>query len=259
MARTEKERYRSFPETRWTLVSLAGKSQTVRSLKALNELLTQYLPALKTHLTRHLKLSPERADDLLQSFVTEKILVKDLLKRVHRGKGRFRSFLLKTFNNFLVSEIRKEKAQKRAPNAPTNVSLSEYEDYLAVEPDTDAGLNTVWAQQLIAQALDRMHAMCESRGRLDIWGVFEGRILEPILSNADPVPYENLADEFGFASPLKAANALTTAKRGFRQALSKVVADTVADDAQIDAEISSLMEILSGFHAESPHPLRGTG
>ena len=56
-----------FPETRWTLVSLAGKSQTVRSLKALDELLAQYCPALKTHLTRHLRLPPDRADDLLQN------------------------------------------------------------------------------------------------------------------------------------------------------------------------------------------------
>jgi len=240
-------------------VSLAGNTQTVRSLKALDELLARYCPALKTHLTRHLRLPPDRADDLLQSFVTEKILVKDLLKRVHRGKGRFRSFLLKSFKNFLVSEIRKEKAQKRAPNAPANVSLSEYEDYVAVDPDTDAGVNTAWAQQLIAQALERMRAMCESRGRPDIWGVFEGRIVEPILSNADPVSYEELAERFGFDTPLKAANALTTAKRGFRQALTRVVADTVADETQIDAEIADLMKILAGSHAESPHSPRCTG
>ena len=258
MAQPDTEPYRSFPETRWTLVSLAGKSQTVRSLTALNELLRQYCPALKTHLTRHLKVPPERADDLIQSFVTEKILVKDLLKRVHRGKGRFRSFLLKSFSNFLVSEIRKDKAQKRAPHSAANVSLSEYEDYVAVTPETDVGLNKAWAQQVIAQALDRMRSTCESKGRLDIWGVFEGRILDPILSNSEPVSYEDLAERFGFAAPLQAANALTTAKRSFKQALDRTVADTVADDTHIEAEVADLMTILSESCAESAHPVRCT-
>lgn len=259
MGPVEREQYCRFPATCWSLVALAGKSQTVRSLKALDDLLTRYYPALRTHLTHHLHLPPARADDLLQTFVSERILVRDLLKRAHRGRGRFRSFLLKSFKNFLVSQIRKEKAQKRAPNASTNVSLSEYEDYVAVPSERDKDLNAVWAQQVIAQAIEDMRSICQSRRRLDIWGVFEGRILDPILSNTEPVSYEDLAQRFGFDTPLKAANALTTAKRGFRQALSKVVADTVADKTQIDAEISDLMKILGDSGAEFSHGSRCTG
>lgn len=246
----------SFPETRWTLVSMAGKSQTVSSLRALNELLTQYYPALKTHLTCHLGLQPDRADDLLQSFVTEKILVKDLLKRVNRGKGRFRSFLLKSFHNFLVSEIRREKALKRAPESKDNVSLSEYADYVAIDPETDANMNKAWVQEIMTQTLEHMYAKCEAKGRLDVWNVFEARILDPILSNKEPVSYEDLAERLGFATPLEAANVLTTAKRGFRLALTSVIKDTVADETHIDAEIADLMKILADCHAEFPQPLR---
>ena len=59
---------------------MVGQTSSDGQREALGVLLRRYLPALRTFLILDRRLTPERAEDLLQGFVTSKVL-ESLLKR----------------------------------------------------------------------------------------------------------------------------------------------------------------------------------
>jgi hypothetical protein len=66
------------------------------------------------------------------------------------------------------------------------------------------------------------------------------------LDGIEPMPYAQLVDQFGFESPIKAANALTTAKRMLDRNLRAVLRDYLDDEADVEQELADLRAILAG-------------
>ncbi|MHB1036764.1 MAG: sigma-70 family RNA polymerase sigma factor [Pirellulales bacterium] len=226
---------KAFPATSWTLVAQAGQEDGTTHREVLGRLLSQYLPALRAHLVFDRRIPSDQADDLLQEFVVNKILERNLLRQADRSKGRFRTFLMTVLDHYVID--------RRRVRGPSTVAAEE------VDPADPAALpddafNQAWARQVIAAAVDRMQAECEVLGRADVWGVFQGRVLGPILDQAEPTAYENTLDQFGFRSSVQAANILTTAKRMFGRILRTVVAGYV-QDGDVEEEICELRRILS--------------
>src|SRR6185295_12935088 len=94
-----------FPMTMWELVQDVGRSTSEGQRQALAKLLERYLPALRTHLLLERRIRPERVDDLLQGFVSRKVLEQRIMRRLEPDRGRFRTFLLRTLNNFVTDEL----------------------------------------------------------------------------------------------------------------------------------------------------------
>jgi RNA polymerase sigma-70 factor (ECF subfamily) len=234
-----------FPLTRWSLVARACEPLEPDAVGALDELLRLYCPFLKQHLVRQMNFTPHGADDFIQNFVTQKIMERNALASADPARGRFRVFLLKTFKNFVISEIRRGQAQKRAPLQDQAVSLDETPDLAAVAAPFHQALDQEWARQVLALAVDRMRKECAQKCRPDLWEVFSCRVLEPALEQAPLPSYDELVRRFGFQSPSQASNLLITAKRMFRRALEDTVRDTVADESQIEEEIRDLKAILA--------------
>jgi len=204
-----------------------------------------YCPVLKKHLVRDMNFTPHSADDLVQDFIAQKILEKNALASADSTKGRFRVFLLKTFTNFVVSEIRKGRARKRSPHSGQALSLDEVPDLAVASAPLHQALDLEWARQIMAMAIEHMKNECAAKGRDDLWEIFSCRVLEPTLEQAPLPSYESLVRRFGFQSPTQASNLLITAKRMFRRALEDTVRATVADEAQVDEEIRDLKAILA--------------
>ena len=242
MAKSQKQ----FPPTRWTYVECAARPDDPEQEKALGDLLATYLPVLKRYLVAQFHFDEPHAEDLLQGFVLEKVLKGGVLARAERQRGRFRTFLLNVLTNFVVSEQRRARALKRAP-AQGSVSLDELSETapeVALAPAA-AQFDLAFARQVIAEALRRMESQCEVAARPDIWGVFVGRLLNPIFDQAAPANYEVLVERFGFQSPGHASNVLITAKRMFARVLRSVVAEYVAGEGEIDTELEELQAILA--------------
>lgn len=231
-----------FPVTRWSLISRARGEADAVSRQALDELLRRYLPALKAHLVLSRKLSIDQAEDLLQSFVASRFVEQNLLGNVGPEKGRFRTFLLRAMNNYLIDQIRAARTRKRGGGSQR--SLDELADD-ALDPadpnasDPAGSFDLAWARQVIDQAGEIMRAECAHEDRLDIWEVFRGRILLPALDGSAPTPYQTLVEQFGYETPDQAANVLVTAKRSFQRALRRVVADYCSDE-DVEAELREL-------------------
>lgn len=234
-----------FPSTRWSLVARAGQPDAEAKREALGQLLVRYLPALQAHLVYRKRLAPERADDLVQEFITNKILEKDLIARADQELGKFRTLLLTALDRFVKNQIRNEHAKKRAPSQGAVQTFNERHEGASVEQQPSEAFDLAWARGVIAEALRQMQAECEASGRQDLWGVFQCRVVGPIMEATPPVDYRQLVERFGFQSPTQASNVLTTAKRMYARALRTAVGQYAQNEQEIESEIKELKEILA--------------
>jgi len=234
-----------FPSTHWTEVRAAAEAPATDAETALDAVLRRYQETVLNYLGFRFLVPREVAEDLWQSFVLRRILEKRLLSHADPELGRFRTFLVSSLNRFVVSELRRLNARKRCP-AEGSVSLDTLSErelaQLVAAPNEDTELH--WAQAVIAGALLDMHADCLRSGAVEVWGVFEGRILCPLLEDQPPTEYSELVRRFGFKSPTQTCNALTTAKRMFKRHLRQGIARYAADDPETEEELQVLRQRL---------------
>jgi hypothetical protein len=79
-----------------------------------------------------------------------------------------------------------------------------------------------------------------------VWGIFDARVVTPMLEHSEPLSYEQLVARMGFTSPAQASNVLVTAKRMFIRIIRGVIGEYELGDEGIDAEIADLRLLLSG-------------
>jgi RNA polymerase sigma-70 factor (ECF subfamily) len=201
------------------------------------------MPALRLHLVARKRLDEHRADDVLQSYLASKLIEQGIIERAQKEKGKFRTYLLTALDRFLVSEVRKDKARKRGAEA--TAPIGDDVDIAQTMDEPDSQFDVAWARQLLAEAIRRTQEECKASGRDDVWGVFDTRVLGPMLHDAAPLGYEELVKQFGLTSPSQASNLLVTGKRMFARVLRSLIAEYAREDADIDQELADLTEILS--------------
>src|SRR5947208_12419080 len=104
---------REFGTTRWSLMLSAGGSDTneQNAREALGELCRTYWRPVFLFVSRQ-GYPLEEAQDLTQDFFAM-ILESDWLQHADKHRGRFRSFLLKSLQNFLSHAKERTRAVKR--------------------------------------------------------------------------------------------------------------------------------------------------
>jgi DNA-directed RNA polymerase specialized sigma24 family protein len=230
-----------FPLTKWTAVETAG-SDSEASQIALGSLVNNYRRPLLHHLRTKFQANEEDAEDWVQAFLEQKVLTTKLLAKAKRNRGKFRTFLLNTLDNFVNDKLRRDRRQLRCPEGGW-ASFEEVEELIEDRSQEDRETED-WALSVVEQTVSRMREVCERESDIIRWAVFKERTLDPILEGTLPTPYENLVQRFGFKSPDEASNCLITGKRMFRRILEEVVAQYVGSDAE--TEIRELRRLLTG-------------
>ncbi len=231
----------AFPSTQWSHIDRAGHAPTQIRRQALDELLKQYLPPIRSHLIHKKKIQYDLVDDLIQGFVTSRIIEKDLVSRVERERGKFRTFLLTALDRYVTSEFRHRCAQRRSPGVMVHLDQ-------APEPSDRHGVpdrlfEIEWARRIIIQAYQHMIRECKASGRNDLWWIFKWWLRVTIYERATP-RYEEIVQRFELRARVQALNLVITSKRKFRRALHHVVSQ-YTDSAHVDQEIHELMQILA--------------
>lgn len=235
----------SFPTTRWSRVARAAGAEggPASQQEALETLLRQYLPAFRAHVVRALRAPVDQADDLVQSFVCDRIVAEGLITGADRGRGKFRTYLLTALDRHVARVRRYDGAAKRRPGAPS-ASIEGHEPVANVATASET-FDIAWARQVVAQAIEQMRKECGS-GRPDIWGVFQARVLSPMLEGGEPTPYPLLVESLRLASTDVAANLAITGKRMFARCLRAIVSQYLETDDEAEQEIADLRRILAG-------------
>ena len=218
-------------------MDLISRPDTPRGREALDQLLRRYLPALRAYLTRKGRINRAEAEELLQDFVTAKIMEQGVISRADRAKGKFRTFLLTALNNYVIDYLRHKRRH------PSQRLVDDVVSRLSDDPSDVFDLE--WARQVVDTAIQRMRSECDGKQRRDLWGVFEARILNPMLHGAEPLSYDELVGRFALPSPSAAANALVSAKRMFIRNLRSVIGEYAQGEEQIAEEIGQLRAALA--------------
>jgi len=232
------------PKTDWVLVEQAGAAPSAPQRQAIQTLVWRYVPALRAHVMTTFGVPKDRAEDLLQEFLSVKVVEQQLVGQARRERGKFRSFLRKTLDDFVISELRKEKRKKRSPGKVSGLDVAGMPDARSGNPPS--AFEVAWAQEVLAEAVERMSEECRASKRPDLWGTFQDRVLRPALDGVPPLDYDDLVKRYEFRSPTQAANALTTAKRMLERQLRVVLRQYSADDRDVDEGIIEIRAILAG-------------
>ena len=119
---------KEFNTTRWSIVLSCGDSAEDKAHAALSQLCRTYWRPIFTFICRR-GFSVSDAQDLTQDFFVM-ILKGHLLHYADPGRGRFRSLLLKSLQNFLIDANTKRKAWKRGGG----VNFVSWDDWMAESP-----------------------------------------------------------------------------------------------------------------------------
>jgi len=155
----ESQLHNEFPVTCWSLILQAASRPSAASREALGKLCQEYWPPLYAYL-RRLGHDPHSAKDLVQGYLA-RLIEREDLEAVGPGKGRFRSYLLVGLRNFLISEVRRENAQKRGGGAEAvSIDADEAEaDRGAVfdrELTPDEAFDRRWAETILLHAVEAL-------------------------------------------------------------------------------------------------------
>jgi RNA polymerase sigma factor (sigma-70 family) len=229
---------REFPDTRWSQVVLAGGGNSAGAWQALGQLCESYWQPIYGFLRRK-GHAPHDAEDLTQQFFV-RLLQHNSVANANRLKGRFRSFLLGALSYFLTDELRKNSALKRGgPTLPFATDFSDAEERYLEQPDPNLTPEEMydrrWAATLLQQAFDLLAGEFEAAG-------FRVRFdqLKPFLaSQPTDGDYDRLAPQLGM-TPRAVGAAVYRMRQRYRQMVRNQVAETVAANDQIDAELTQL-------------------
>jgi len=103
------ERAAVFATTHWSVVLAARDLDSPNAQAALARLCQTYWYPVYCCVRRHGR-SPEDAQDLTQAFFA-KLIEKNQISLADRERGRFRTFLLRSLENFLKDQYQKATSQ----------------------------------------------------------------------------------------------------------------------------------------------------
>src|SRR5262249_13290451 len=224
-------------------VLAAGDQNSAQRHEALARLCHTYWLPVYAFVRKH-GHSPEQAKDLTQDFFAT-FLEKNSVARAMRERGRFRSFLMTSVQNFLHDARDRTQAQKRGGGRPV-VSLDEadaeacYVAQAAEELDPAKEFELRWALTVLDHVTHQLRQEYLELGRGDLFDALQSHL----WGDAESLPYPQLAQQF----QISLANVKTIAHRlrqSYRTKLREEIAHTVAQPGEIDDEVRYLMQVVS--------------
>jgi len=234
----------SFHTTHWTIVMTAAQSQAQGGPAALAELCRLYWYPLYVFARRR-EHSPDDAQDLTQGFFLH-LLEHRALARVDRLKGKFRSFLLASFQNYLSIEAHRARCLKRGGNCEfVTLDLERAESRYLLEPadalTAEKIFDARWAMTLLGRAMTLLGEEYAVQAKTSTFEVLKAFL---DLSNIKaPPPYEQAADALQ-VSVSSVKTLIHRLRKRFASILREEVRRTVSDPVEVDGEIHALCDAL---------------
>lgn len=232
--------------TDWSIIEAASSPDRDQAARAMDRIARRYWPAVYAFIRRSGHDVHESAD-LTQGFICDVLLARKLAQSADKTRGRFRSFMLTSLQNYLREQHRKQTRRKRAPRDGHVVALGELENSVAelsAESAPEAAFGSQWVMTLVQQVLERVREECKSMGQDAHWAVFEDRVIRPMLNDELPTPYGDLVARLKLKNRAQASNMIVTIKRRFVRALMDEIAQTIDNGDEPEEELFDLLRDL---------------
>jgi RNA polymerase sigma-70 factor (ECF subfamily) len=231
-----------FHTTSWSLISRTRESGDA-AREATAALCRLYWQPLYVYVRRAGQHEHE-AQDIVQDFLIH-VVEHDVFGRADADRGRFRTFLLSSLQQFMGRRHRDAQRQKRTP--PTglvSMDVQRAEQMIAQsaagQSSPDGAYERAWALAQIELAWRTVQAEYAEGGKSGLFCA-----LRPIIAQQTQTPVREIAAELNMTEGAinVAAHRL---RRRFGEALREQVALTLADTDDVDDEIALLREALAG-------------
>jgi RNA polymerase sigma factor (sigma-70 family) len=234
----------SFHATRWTIVMKAAQSQAQGGQSALAELCRLYWYPLYIFARRR-GHSPDDAQDLTQGFFLH-LLKHHALRGVDRLKGKFRSFLLASFQNHISDAVDHARRLKRGGDKEfVHLDAEDAEERYRREPveflTAEKIFDARWAMTVLGEALKRLRQEYATAGKTSTFEALKV-FLDPHSSVAPP-SYDEAASRLELSTG-GVKTLVHRLRKRYTALLREEVGRTVSDPAEIDEEIHALCDAL---------------
>ena len=234
----------TFNTTHWTIVlACEDESDSERAQEALASLFQTYWYPLYAYVRRR-GYGEHDAEDLVQAFCLH-LQEKHALAKADRQRGKFRTFLLSSLQNFLANENERARAQKRGGGRDLiRLDAEEADARYQLEPahslTPEAIFEKRWAHSLLEQTVTGLRQDFITRGKERL---FDG-LSSFLTSDLHETSYQAAADQLHL--PLSAIKTTVhRLRRDYRSKLREEISRTVSSPDEVDDELLYLRKVLA--------------
>ena len=230
-----------FEPTRWSIVVAATGGESTKARRALERLCETYWYPLYAFVRREGRAADD-AQDLTQEFFA-RLLEKNWLDAVDREKGRFRSFLLAAMRHFLANEWDRVNRLKRGGGqVMLSLDAESAETRYALEPTDQTTAERIferrWALTLLEQVLARLRKEFAAAGRAKVFEELK------VALTGEKVAYGEIAVRLNLNEGAVRV-AVHRLRLRYRDLIRAEIAETVAGEDEVDAEVQHLFAALA--------------
>ena len=174
------------------------------------------------------------------------MLEQNTLSRADQEKGKLRTFLLGSLQNYLFNEYDRARALKRGGGKQI-LSIDEHlPEAEASMMDTmhlsdSAAYDLVWASNIVKRAWQQLESAFELEGKKESL-----EVLRPFVAGGGQTPLSQEEAAEKLRVPIATFRTwLSRLRQRYREALRTEVASTVSDPTDIDQELHYLYQILT--------------
>jgi RNA polymerase sigma factor (sigma-70 family) len=232
----------TFPNTRWSVVLATRGRSSTESAAALEAICRAYWYPLYAYVRRH-GHSAHDAQDVTQEFFC-RMLEKRWLDAADRDKGKLRTFLIVALRKFMSKEWRRASAQRRGGgNAHVPLDTVFAESRYAADSQVLAPeemFDRQWALTVLDLAVNRLQAELSAAGKPDDFDALK----HCLTARRGAIDYAVLAQRLRMSEGAARVAAHRVRKR-FRQLFREEITQTLAEGADVEAEIRILAAALA--------------
>lgn len=227
----------SFPQTHLSLVRRVRSTDADTRARAQDALAAVYWAPIYAHVRLTHRQEPADAEDLTQGFFVD-ALRRDLFARYDPERARFRTFVRRCVDSYVVNALQAEQRLKRGGGAsmlPIDAADVETRLTTEVDADPDAVFHREWLRSVLVTAIARLHEQYEAAGRRVHLALFERYDMSD-----DPPTYAELAAEHDIPAT-QVTNWLAATRRDFRAIVLDTLRDLSGSDDEFREEARALL------------------
>jgi RNA polymerase sigma-70 factor (ECF subfamily) len=184
----------------------------------------------------------EEAEDLIQGFFL-RLLEKGVVEKADRERGRFRTFLLTSLENYIADEWGRTRAKKRGGGQVTlSLDFDSVQRLYRHDSYGELGPEAIFARRWVLTMLERTLARLRTAYR----GAGKERLFEGLKQHmdgdSDRPSFRELARDLDMTEGA-VRMALLRMRQRFRDALREEIAQTVSSPEEIDDEMRTLFSV----------------
>ena len=234
----------AFATTHWSMILLAGEAGTPEGRAALEELCRIYWSPLYWFARRR-GLTAADAEDLTQGFFAD-LLARGAVAQADAARGRFRTFLLSSFEHYRLNERARAHTAKRGGGQPviSFEAMQAAEERFHDEPTTTESPEKVydrkWAMSLLEGTVAAVRHEYAAIGK----AAWFDELKIALWGGRGEIDYADVARRLGLTEGAVRV-AVHRLRQRFAERFSAEVAKTVLDPAETDDEIRYLLAVVS--------------